>query len=159
MESSALPTPRPLAAGKERHGLLVSRGYLVVRRLQNARNIDIAVKEATLEERRRLLEASGRLVARLHAGGFSHRDLKAGNVMADQEGDLWLVDLDGVRTASELGAQRRGHELGRLLRDLRDRAGISEEEQSVLLAAYLERARRRGFEGSVEDVTAGFGGG
>ncbi|MAF64317.1 MAG: hypothetical protein CMJ84_01485 [Planctomycetes bacterium] len=45
----------------------------------------------------RLVRELGRLLARIHACGVDHRDLHPGNVLIDGTGNVWLIDLGGVR--------------------------------------------------------------
>ena len=40
----------------------------------------------------------GRLVAVLHNEGFDHRDLKETNIVFDEQGEPYLIDLDGLMT-------------------------------------------------------------
>ena len=47
----------------------------------------------------RLCARLGELLARLHAAGWEHRDLHAGNVLVDAQGKPWLIDLQRARPA------------------------------------------------------------
>ncbi len=120
------------------------RGYLVVRRIAGARNIDQAVLVANPPERDRLLASAGRLLATIHLAGFSHRDFKAGNVVADPEGKLWIVDFDGIKPATHVSPARRAAELERLVRDLRVRGGVDSDGVQAVSRAYLEELDRKG---------------
>jgi tRNA A-37 threonylcarbamoyl transferase component Bud32 len=57
------------------------------------------------------------LLARLHEAGFSHRDLKASNVLLDDQLRPWLIDLDGVRRFRRLSEARAVADLARLARE------------------------------------------
>jgi tRNA A-37 threonylcarbamoyl transferase component Bud32 len=68
------------------------------------------------------LDALGALVQRLHAAGFWHRDLSAGNVLlqfpagreAGKPPDLYLVDLNRTRFGRPLSDSERTRDLSRL---------------------------------------------
>ena len=54
---------------------------------------------STRSDRRRLLQALGTFIGRLHATGFVHGDLRPGNVLAERRGDRFLFSLiDNERT-------------------------------------------------------------
>lgn len=97
-------------------------------------------------DRRRLTRRLARLIRQLHAAGFSHRDLKAPNIVVatdpPDEPRPFLVDLDGLRRRRHVSEGRRARDLMRL--------GVSLEEWDVaratdrlrFLRAYLGRPGR-----------------
>jgi serine/threonine protein kinase len=65
-----------------------------------------------------LVRALAAALARLHALGLRHRDLKPQNVFFDLgRGSISLVDFDGVRYPLRLSAAARRRDLERWLRD------------------------------------------
>jgi tRNA A-37 threonylcarbamoyl transferase component Bud32 len=104
---------------------------------------------------RRLLDATGRFVARLHAAGFEHADLTPRNLLADETSldsaapRLWVIDLDGSRFAAALDAHERRTNLVRLARHLERMrrehgAQLSVVDRARFLRGYEpERAQRR----------------
>lgn len=142
LEIAGIPTPPVVAAGEERRGGLVARGYAVTPYLGDAEMIDRRLATLAGSDRTALLQQAAELVARLHLVGFRHRDLKAGNVMVTRDGGLQLVDLDGVHAVREAPESGCAEDLERLFQDLRARAGLTREEERFLREAY--RAAREG---------------
>ncbi|WP_166830042.1 lipopolysaccharide kinase InaA family protein [Thalassoroseus pseudoceratinae] len=101
-----IPTARPLAVVTPRWYRPDQPSYIVTEWIVGGENItqlgDRLKKLAPRDRARQLCEAAeilGQLIGRLHAAGFSHRDLKAGNVMViPRAGRLQsaVIDLDGV---------------------------------------------------------------
>jgi hypothetical protein len=87
-------------------------------------------------ERRVLLSDTGALVARLHAAGFCHRDLHAGNVWSTAQGPV-LLDLPAALPAALRWLRRR--DLGELDMSLADALSLAER---VRLRAAALRAQR-----------------
>jgi bifunctional N6-L-threonylcarbamoyladenine synthase / protein kinase Bud32 len=67
-----------------------------------------ALERATPDERTRLLQKVGRLVARLHAGDIIHGDLTTSNLLV-QDGDVAVIDFGLGDTSTE--AEARGVDL------------------------------------------------
>jgi hypothetical protein len=96
-------------------------------------------------ERRALLAATGALVARLHAAGFCHRDLHAGNLWVTASGPV-LIDLPAALPRAPRWLRRR--DLGELDRSLAD--ALSLADRLRLRAAALGLARPFPAEGRAE---------
>jgi tRNA A-37 threonylcarbamoyl transferase component Bud32 len=112
--------------------------------LPDARGLDAFAREsrnAGREGGRRLrafLPLLGRAVGTLHRLGFSHRDLKAGNLLASGRGTPapFLADLEGLRYLRVVPARRREKDLARFLRSAREDCGLSRTDWVRVLAAY-----------------------
>lgn len=85
----------------------------------------------------------GRAVGRLHGHGLRNRDLKFENLVRTPDGELAMVDLDGVTLGSADDTRGCGRDLGRLLAAFRV-AGTPGGDDSVrrFVRGYV-RARRR----------------
>ncbi len=59
------------------------------------------------------IERIARLARSLHQRQLSHRDLKAGNILASDNG-VWLIDLVGMRAPKQLTREERIQNLTRL---------------------------------------------
>lgn len=94
-----LPVPRPLAAVQSRR-IPGYRAALVTRRIAGVEPLSRLLPGSPPDRTRRLMEAVGRTVGRLHAVGAAHADLNAHNLLADPEASdrpVYLVDLDRGR--------------------------------------------------------------
>lgn len=132
-------TPEPLA---------VLRGAgqsVLVTRFVEGRGLFEAWREEDSSERMLELLAGG--VARLHAAGFRHRDLKASNLLlrgAGQGLELVWTDLDGLRQVGTVEPRQRARDLARLGTSfesaLAREAGVRAGHWPELVRRYLERA-------------------
>jgi tRNA A-37 threonylcarbamoyl transferase component Bud32 len=141
-----LPTARPLAMIQcRRHGL-VHESYLLTENLSGALPLDqhLAHLEALIPAARRrhslpLIERLARLVRDLHLRNFSHRDLKATNVLVSAGGpsSLFLIDLVGLTRWRVLPRERKVQNLARLNASASRFAWISRADKLRFLRTYL----------------------
>jgi serine/threonine-protein kinase len=83
--------------GELEHGRL----YLAMDLVRGAAALDL--RTGTLAQRLARLEAAARLVERAHALGVIHRDLKPGNFLSDESGQIWLTDFGLAKLVGEDG--------------------------------------------------------
>jgi tRNA A-37 threonylcarbamoyl transferase component Bud32 len=116
LEQAGVRTPRVLAAGVERRLRWPVRAYLLTEFVPDAVTLD---QYLTAQRRlpRELVVRLADLLARLHAQGFSHRDLKASNVLFDRALQPYLIDLDGVRHHGSPNDKETLANLARLARE------------------------------------------
>jgi len=100
-------------------------------------------REPPPAQRRGVTRQLARMIQRLHEAGFSHRDLKAPNVLvAPAAGPCprpILVDLDGLRPGRRVSARRRAQNLMRLSVSL-DEWGVARRTDRLrFLRTYLGR--------------------
>jgi len=95
-------------------------------------------------ERRRMARRVARLIRRMHESGFSHRDLKATNILVSpahgEDARPVLVDLDGLAYKGNVSGRRRAKDLMRLSVSL-DEWGVARQTDRLrFLRAYLAPA-------------------
>lgn len=95
-------------------------------------------------EATRALFRAGRLVRALGESGLLHRDLNAGNILLDAEGEAWVVDLDRCRSGSARRSSDHSRMRSRLERSLRKlgnehRRPLSRTEWEALRSGFHER--------------------
>jgi 3-deoxy-D-manno-octulosonic acid kinase len=123
-----VPTARPLALCVERVLGPLVRGYLVTEELAGARDLLEVVGGVRVgppppsAARRALAVAVGRAVARMHGAGIVHADLNLKNLLvrdAFDRPEVFIVDFDKARVATEVSAREQWANLRRLDRSLR----------------------------------------
>lgn len=118
LRERGLPVPAPHAACYWRRGLRY-RAAILVERIAGARSLaELAAGQGSGAP----WAAAGRLVAGFHRAGLDHADLNAHNVLFDEHGRGWLIDLDRGRLR-RLARGWRERNLARLLRSLRKLRG------------------------------------
>jgi hypothetical protein len=138
-----IATARPAAAVDRRRGGAVRDTLLLTEAVQGEPLHRWLRRGPAPADRRRVLGRLARLVRRLHEAGFSHRDLKAPNVLvaptSGPDARPVLVDLDGLRGGRPVSARRRARDLMRLSVSL-DEAGLGRRTDRLrFLRTYLGR--------------------
>jgi tRNA A-37 threonylcarbamoyl transferase component Bud32 len=144
LRERCLPTPRPLAVLHRTRGGLVREGYLLMEKVEDARDLhrflaDLAVlpsneRRASLRER---IEQVARLVRQMHRCRLSHRDLKASNVLLTADG-IHLIDLVGVTRHRKLGRRRKVQNLARLHASFWNLPLLTRTDKLRFLRVYLQ---------------------
>lgn len=114
---SGLPTARPVLAIVPRHPFAPRVCYIATEWLTGGQKLDVYIRTADRCELPRLADLLGRAIARLHAAGFSHRDLKEENLIVTGKGDatrVQFIDLDGVTRYRRVPTRRRVRDISRL---------------------------------------------
>ena len=148
LELRGIPTPRPLLAASRRVLGIPVESVFFCEGLPDARGLDALARESRAAGReggrrlRAFLPLLGRAVGALHRLGFSHRDLKAGNLLASGGGTPapFLADLEGLRYLRAVSPPRREKDLARFLRSAREDCGLTRADWMRVLAAYARAA-------------------
>ncbi|MBL8861418.1 MAG: phosphotransferase [Planctomycetes bacterium] len=134
LAAAGVPVPRVLGVAETAGGV-----ELRLELLESARPVSTALAAGLAAGRAiegpGLARALGTLLARLHAAGFAHGDLHAGNALLDGQGRAWIVDAAAIRAATP----------ARVARDLVRAAAAARETSSPrfrarFLLAYLAAA-------------------
>jgi tRNA A-37 threonylcarbamoyl transferase component Bud32 len=138
LRERCLPTPRPLAVLHRRHNGLWQDGYLLMEKIEGARDLHAFLREtATRCEKWRCIDQVARLVRELHRRQLSHRDLKAANVLLTDSA-CWLIDLVGVVRYERLRRPRRLQNLTRLHASFHQSEVLSRSDKLRFLRVYQE---------------------
>jgi tRNA A-37 threonylcarbamoyl transferase component Bud32 len=142
-----IATPRPIAAWSPRAWRTRAVSYLATEWIEGAENLHLygwRLASRPANERLRpaalAAESLGRLIGRMHAAGFSHRDLKGANLLLADRGDLaaaWLVDLDGVQARRHVAPKTRAANLARLAAGLNAHPWVTRTICLRFLRAYV----------------------
>jgi tRNA A-37 threonylcarbamoyl transferase component Bud32 len=96
MERAGLPAARVLAAGIRRAWRVPQAGYLLVEEIPNAVTLaQLAQRPQGLS--RGAIRSVVEEIVRLHDAGFMHGDLTINNVLLDDAGKPWFIDLERTR--------------------------------------------------------------
>lgn len=108
-----LPVPRPIAAIYWREGLFYRAGILLERLLGVRSLADRAATDGSAAP----WEEAGRVIARIHRAGLDHADLNAHNLLFEDSGRGWVIDVDRSRLRIPATGWREAN-LDRLQRSL-----------------------------------------
>jgi tRNA A-37 threonylcarbamoyl transferase component Bud32 len=138
LRERGLPTPRPLAVLHRSHNGLWQDGYLLMEKIEGARDLHAFLREPTdLGDKRRRIDEVARLVRELHRRQLSHRDLKAANVLLTDSA-CWLIDLVGVVRYERLRRPRRLQNLTRLHASFHQSGALTRSDKLRFLRVYQE---------------------
>lgn len=139
LERAGVATARVLAVCEIRRFGWPIRAYLLMEEIPGALTLETLVKENLLS--RMAISDLADVLARLHDNGFSHRDLKASNVLFDEQTNPHLIDLDGVRYQGRLNQSRVVADLTCLARNFSARPQLLKWRGGRFLRRYC---RQRG---------------
>jgi hypothetical protein len=145
-----LPTPRPLAVWhRQRYGIS-GEGYLLVEKVIDGCDLHQFLERCVslAEPRRReavqdQIEQLAHWVSELHRRGWSHRDLKATNILVPESASganpsVNFIDLVGARRVRRLGVCRRQKDLARLNASFWNSPALSRTDRLRFLRIYLQ---------------------
>jgi len=153
-----IATARPAAALDRRRGGLPADTLLATEAVKGEKLSDWLRSRPPAAERRAVARRLAHLVRRMHDAGFSHRDLKAPNLLVSpahgEAARPVLVDLDGLAYKGYVSEGRRAKDLMRLSVSLEEWGVARATDRLRFLRAYLApagapapmttRARRHG---------------
>lgn len=128
LHARGLPVPRPVAADVTRHGLTYSAALITVR-IPGARALASLLENGEADDD--LLQRVGATIRRFHDVGLDHVDLNARNLLVDEGGKVWLIDLDRCQLRPD-GAWK-GRNLERLERSIRKHLPATRARQTAQL--------------------------
>lgn len=112
-----VPTVTPLAFGERRRFGFLRESYFVSKRIVACETLHDLVKRESgkthppsfAARKREFILRLARLIALIHQKGIDHRDLHAGNILIESNGDLnfYLLDLDRAKIHARLSRRRR----------------------------------------------------
>lgn len=135
----SIATARPAAAVDRRRGARLEDTLLLTELIDGPALPVWLASDPAAGARHALARRMAAMVARLHEAGFSHRDLKAPNILVVPGDDPrpYLVDLDGLRRADPVPERRRVKDLMRLAVSLEEWGVARATDRLRFLRAYL----------------------
>jgi tRNA A-37 threonylcarbamoyl transferase component Bud32 len=138
LELAGIPTARPLAFAEQRCCGVALRSYLLMEEIPQATSLF-----KWRGKKSRSIQSLARLLARLHDAGFTHRDLKEGNILLDGRGEPFLVDLDGLRYVRRVKDEWAAADLARLAQAATGQGRAIRSDFARFLQVYCRLRRRR----------------
>jgi tRNA A-37 threonylcarbamoyl transferase component Bud32 len=146
-----LPTARPLAVMERRFAGLLLDSIVMTEAISGGKDFDALLRTDLLREDARtqrrvkdqLIAELARLMKKLQARGFAHRDFKATNLLVQwdpasgQPPRLTLVDLDGLVLCRRLSRHERLRPLMRLNVSLDEARLVTRTDRLRFLKAFL----------------------
>jgi len=127
LSGMGLPVPAPVAACYRRLGLAYTADLISVR-IPGAQPLSRRLSEGTAPEH--VWEEAGTMIRRFHDAGVFHADLTAHNILADEAGQLFLLDFDRGRLRADGSWKERT--LERLHRSFRK---ITQQDPAINVSA------------------------
>jgi tRNA A-37 threonylcarbamoyl transferase component Bud32 len=145
LHDAGLPVPQVVLHGAEWRLGVPTRSIVVLRRIAGAQSLREVLQGTAPEGRTDVWAPLGRVVARMHAIGFVHRDLTARNVLvqrADGQVRIHLIDCPRGEFARRAGrlARRRREDYFRLGRSVLDLGGTESEVRTLFAACGFAEA-------------------
>jgi len=94
VEDLGLPVAAAIAAGNAPRRGFIQHCYLVMERVLGAKTYREFFSTGGDPLHARTL---GTMIGRLHASGLRHRDLRCENLLEDESGKFWFIDMEGIR--------------------------------------------------------------
>lgn len=92
MRELGLPVPKPVAVRCERSYMFCYQGQIIAERIANSRTLADILCTENLSEK--TWEAIGMVIRRFHRHLIEHADLNAGNILLNNQGQIFLIDFD-----------------------------------------------------------------
>lgn len=112
-----VPTVTPLAFGERRRWGILRESFFVSKRIVACEPLHtLVMREAEKAhppsypaKKREFIRQLARLIALIHAKGIDHKDLHAGNILVENNGDtrFYLLDLDRAKIHTPLSRRKR----------------------------------------------------
>jgi tRNA A-37 threonylcarbamoyl transferase component Bud32 len=139
LELAGVPTPRCIAVSSRRACGVLLRSYLLMEEIAGAIDLGTYLRTTRAPDPS-LASQAGRLIARLHDEGFSHRDLKESNLVVGADARLSVLDLDSLYFVGKVSERRCAADLARLARGMAKYPVVTASQRAAFLRAYC-RAR------------------
>ncbi len=136
LELAGIPTARVQAFAEQKCCGIPLRSYLLMEEIPQATGLF-----EWRGDKRRAIQSLARLIARLHDAGFTHRDLKEGNILFDGGGSPSFVDLDGIHYVRRVKDAQAAADLARLAQAAERNRRSNRSDFARFLKAYCRRRR------------------
>ena len=111
----AARTPRPIYVyTRRRHGFIIEN-YLISASINPHQTLRVFLKsDASRLMMEKAVKDLALSIARMHKAGIQHRDFTTANFLVNEQGEVYIVDLNRARLRRRLSNRRRLADLARL---------------------------------------------
>ena len=103
LEFLGIATPQPLGFVEQRFFGLRQKAYFICEHIAGRSLADLSDSEIQQPE---MLQQISELFEKLHLHRIYHGDLKASNLLVDEQQKIWLIDLDAMQQITKTGFKR-----------------------------------------------------
>lgn len=108
-------TPTPLCAYTRRCLGFVQENYFIATAIHPHQRLRVLLKsDASIELIEQAITNLAVSIGRMHQGGIVHRDLTSGNFLVDENGQIYLTDLNRARNLGQLTTHQQLRDLARI---------------------------------------------
>jgi hypothetical protein len=145
-----VPTPRPIAyltrrvSWFEREEILVTQGIVEICQLRAYIKNNLGPDKIGSQSKRQLIQAMANFLSQVHQAGVYHGDFTSANILirpgSDRQGyEIYLIDLDAVRTTRGISYRRRVKNLHELQRKFLKLEAVSCFDRARFLRHYCRQ--------------------
>lgn len=133
LELVGISTARPIATADARRACVLLRSYLLMEEIPGA--VDLGKWQGG---GRHAARSIAELLGKLHNEGFMHRDLKETNIVFDNAGRVFLLDLEGLDYVKAVSNRRAAADLARLSRAAQNLTQLSKADRLTFIRCYCK---------------------
>ena len=132
--AEALPTPSPLMLFTLRGGAEIC---YITEFVSDAQNLHALFKAGAIDDVQAVLKELAQMIAQMHQQGWLHGDLKWTNFVRDNDGKIFIIDLDGLAKQCRWFADDSYKDLARFVLNAED-LSIDKNDFAVFVETYCE---------------------
>jgi tRNA A-37 threonylcarbamoyl transferase component Bud32 len=135
LELVGVPTARIVATADRRCCGLLMRSCVLMEEIPGAKELGAYLQQTGMVATEVVRRAAD-LIGALHRAGLRHRDLKESNIVLDETGKLYLLDLDGLEFVDVISESQAAFDLERFARGVMKFSSVGVKQRVAFLRRY-----------------------